>query len=169
MKAVKVLYIDLDGTVRKWFDELWKFVNKKEDVEIFPWVITILHSYKRKWWRIVWITNQWWVALWILNFSDLSENIYETNRLTGFSFDKILACTHHPDAKENEFSICWCRKPNIWNVVLWARELNEMYPEEYYPPHIALFVWDRPEDEECAKNANIKFQLAKEWRNNPIF
>lgn len=32
----RVLYIDLDGTVRKGFGELGKFVNFASDVEIFP-------------------------------------------------------------------------------------------------------------------------------------
>lgn len=169
MKAVRVLYIDLDGTVRKWFDEIWKFVNTLQDVELFEWVKEILQNYKKQWWRIVGITNQWWVALWLLSMQDLQENIAQTQKLSWLSFDKILACTHHPEAKEKEYSVCWCRKPSIWNVVLWARYLNEIYSNEYYPPNIALFVGDRPEDEQCAKNANIEFQIAKEWREKPKY
>ena len=35
-KAVPVLYLDMDGTVRKGKDELGRFVNGPEDVEVFP-------------------------------------------------------------------------------------------------------------------------------------
>jgi hypothetical protein len=35
-KAVPVLYLDLDGTVRKGKDELGRFVNGPDDVELFP-------------------------------------------------------------------------------------------------------------------------------------
>jgi histidinol phosphatase-like enzyme len=73
-------------------------------------------------------------------------------------------CQHHPDAKDPEYAVCWCRKPRIGNVVLAARELCEQYPDEYYPPHLALFVGDRPEDQGCADNAGIRFMDAKEWR-----
>ena len=82
MKAVKVLYIDLDGTVRKWFDEIWKFVNTWQDVELFEWVKEILQNYKKQWWRIVGITNQGWVALWIFSMKDLPEKIAQTQKLS---------------------------------------------------------------------------------------
>jgi hypothetical protein len=35
---------------------------------------------------------------------------------------------------------------------------------EIYPPHLALFVGDRPEDEGCAEAANVRFMDAAEWR-----
>jgi D-glycero-D-manno-heptose 1,7-bisphosphate phosphatase len=41
-KPTPVLYLDLDGTVRKGYDELGRFVNTKEDVEVFPEVPAIL-------------------------------------------------------------------------------------------------------------------------------
>lgn len=34
-KSYRVLYLDLDGTVRHGFDELGRFVNKPEDVTVF--------------------------------------------------------------------------------------------------------------------------------------
>lgn len=162
-KPTKVLYLDLDGTVRKGYDELGRFVNKKEDVEVFEGVPALLQKYKNDGWRIVGITNQGGVSLGHLSYGDMLEAVAETNSQTGFLFDKILACIHHPEAKDPEFAICWCRKPRIGLVVEAAMRLGQDH-DEYYPPHLALFVGDREEDKQCAENANIKFMLAKDWR-----
>ena len=164
-KATPVLYLDLDGTVRKGFDELGRFVNKKEDVEVFAGVVDLMRKYKEKGWRIVGITNQGGVATGQLAYGDMTAAIIETNRQTEQLFDKIMVCVHHPDAKDKEMAVCWCRKPRIGNVVLAAHELGNVY-NEYYPPHIALFIGDRPEDKQCAENAGIPFMDAKEWRES---
>lgn len=163
MKPTKVLYIDLDGTVRKGYDELGRFVNGPADVEIFEGVPSLLMKYKKKGWRIVGITNQGGVALGHVKFADMEQAIFKTQRLCHNVFDKIMACVHHPEAKTREMAVCWCRKPRIGNVVEAAVALGDTY-NEYYPPHMALFVGDRPEDRECADNANIKFMDAAEWR-----
>lgn len=162
-KATKVLYLDLDGTVRKGYDEIGKFVNKAEDVEIFEGVPALIQQYKQNGYRIVGITNQGGVSLGHVTFRDMQDAIIRTNELCGNSFDKIMVCIHHPDAKELEYAVCWCRKPRIGNIVEAAIMLERQY-DEYYPPHLALFVGDRPEDKECAENANITFMDAKEWR-----
>lgn len=163
--ATSILYLDLDGTVRKGFDELGKFVNKAEDVDVFEGIVDLMRKYKERGWRIVGITNQGGVATGQLSYADMSAAIVETNEQTHRLFDKIMVCVHHPDAKEEEMAVCWCRKPRIGNIVLAADALGKMYPE-YYPPHMALFVGDRPEDKQCAENAGIKFMWAKDWREN---
>jgi D-glycero-D-manno-heptose 1,7-bisphosphate phosphatase len=166
MKATRVLYLDLDGTVRKGYDEIGKFVNKKEDVEIFDGVPELIKKYKDDGYRIVGITNQGGIALGHLSMNDLSDNISMTNVLCNYMFDKIYACTHHPEAQDKENAICWCRKPNIGNIITAANDLGRLYPGEYYPPHLSLFVGDREEDRQCAENARIPFMWAKDWRNS---
>jgi len=163
----KVLYLDLDGTVRKCQEDGVGFVNKASDVKVYDEVPELLQRYKKAGYRIVGITNQGGVALGHLSFDDMSQAIFETQKQTDNAFDKILACVHHPEAKEKEMAICWCRKPRIGNVVQGAIALGKIY-SEYYPPHMALFVGDRDEDRQCAENAGIQFQVAKEWRTNPI-
>lgn len=160
-----VLYLDLDGTVRKGYDELGKFVNTAADVEVFEEVPALLRIYKDKGYRIVGITNQGGVSLGHVKFDDMAAGITETQRQCNGLFDKILACIHHPEAAEPELAICWCRKPRIGLVVEGAIGLGELHEDEYYPPHLALFVGDRPEDQGCADAANIKFKWAKDWRN----
>lgn len=166
MKSIPVLYLDLDGTVRKGFDEIGKFVNSAKDVEVFDGVPQLISTYKIEGFRVVGITNQGGLALGHLKEKDLIENIAETNSQCMNLFDIIMACRHHPDSKDKEFAICWCRKPRIGNIVTACHELCEKYPDECYPPHLALFVGDRPEDKQCAANAGIKFKWAKDWRKS---
>ncbi len=163
MNPVKVLYLDLDGTVRKGFDELGKFVNSKEDVEVFEGVPELLKKYKDAGWRIVGISNQGGVSLGHLSYEACAEAMMETMKQCNGLFDKIAYCIHHPEAKDPEFARCWCRKPRPGLIIESAIGLGSQF-DEYYPPHLSLFIGDRPEDEECAKNANIDFMDAKQWR-----
>lgn len=164
-KKSKILFLDLDGTVRKGYDELGKFVHKKEDVEVFPEMVEKIRIYKRNGFRIVGITNQGGVAMGFCGEGDVVEGCIETNRQCNKMFDKIMMCFHHPDAKDLEFADCWCRKPRIGMVIDAANQLNRKYGE-YYPPSECLFVGDRPEDEQCAHNAGIPFIDAKKFRNS---
>jgi histidinol-phosphate phosphatase family protein len=162
-RAVSVLYLDLDGTVRKGFDELGRFVNSWKDVEVFPEVPQLMKSYKDKGWRIVAISNQGGISLGHMSMETCAKAMLETQKQCFNLFDKMLWCMHHPEAKDPEFAICWCRKPRAGLVVEAAILLGKQFPE-YYPPHLALFVGDRPEDKGCAEAANIKFMDSKEWR-----
>jgi D-glycero-D-manno-heptose 1,7-bisphosphate phosphatase len=58
---------------------------------------------------------------------------------------------------------CWCRKPRPGMIIEGALELA-IRTGEIYPPHLALMVGDRPEDEQCAENAGVSFLAADEWR-----
>lgn len=156
-----VLYLDLDGTVR--YSRVGTFVNRAEDVAIYPEALRGIREYKRRGWRIIGVTNQGGVALGHLTMDAMFAALRRTNELCDMLFDRITACTHHPEAPDPEYAVCWCRKPRIGGLVLASSGLAEQH-NEYYPPHISLFVGDRPEDEECAKNAGIPFLSAEQWR-----
>lgn len=160
----RVLYLDLDGTVRHGKDEMGRFVNNSSDVRVFDVVPKILQWYRSNGWRIIGITNQGGVSLGIISYEDCRAAIMETQRQSGNAFDAIAACIHHPDAKNPEMAVCWCRKPRIGLIVeacfALARKTGECYP-----PHLALLVGDRPEDRKCAENAGVRFMDAKEWRD----
>lgn len=167
LKRVPILFIDLDGTVRKGFDELGRFVNTPADVEIFPHVVNRLLSYKQRGWRIVAVTNQGGVALGHLTFENMANALVLTLKLCGGIFDCVYACMHHPDAFDPEMRECYCRKPRIGSLVMATIELIRLHPDEQYPSHMALMVGDREEDRQCALNAGIKFMWAKDWRQEP--
>lgn len=166
-RSYRVLYIDLDGTVRHGFDELGRFVNTAADVVIFPEVPAILKRYREAGWKIVGVTNQGGVALGHITPQALLESTMETQRQSGDAFDFVMACQHHPDAKDPEMAVCWCRKPKYGNVIEGAHALKSKYWDGIFPPHLALFVGDREEDRQCAAGIGIDFQYAAEWRKNP--
>jgi D-glycero-D-manno-heptose 1,7-bisphosphate phosphatase len=162
-KPRSVLYVDLDGTVRHGLDELGRFVSDADDVVIFDGVTDRLWRYKKAGWRIIAVTNQGGVALGHLSMRQATEALRMTQRLTREAFDRVVMCVHHPEAKDPEMAVCWCRKPRIGGLVEAALGLARQFGE-YYPPHLGLFVGDRLEDEQCAQGAGLKFMSAKEWR-----
>lgn len=163
-KATPVLYLDIDGTVRWGKDELGRFVNTAADVRVFDGVPDLLWRYKKLGWRIVGISNQGGIALGLTSMRDVGEAMVETQRQTRFAFDKIAWCQHHPDADDPEMAVCWCRKPRAGLVIETALALADLHRGEIYPPHLALFVGDRPEDAGCADAAGLTFMAADVWR-----
>lgn len=162
-KMVPVLYLDLDGTVRKGYDELGRFVNGPEDVEVFSEVPVLLSMYKRLGWRIIACSNQGGIALGHMTIATCAEAMMETQIQCGNAFDKISWCMHHPNADKPEMAVCWCRKPRPGLVIETAYSMAGQ-TGEIYPPHMGLFVGDRPEDERCAENAGLDFMQAGAWR-----
>ncbi len=167
-RAVPVLYVDIDGTIRWGFDELGRFVNDADDVRIFDGVPMLLARYKRAGWRIVGVSNQGGIALGHVTSASVEAAMKRTHALTGGVFDKLAWCGHHPDAEDPEFARCWCRKPRPGLALEAAFEMALLTQRagkpEFYPPHLALFVGDRPEDEACAAALNVDFMWAAEWR-----
>jgi D-glycero-D-manno-heptose 1,7-bisphosphate phosphatase len=167
-RPTPVLYLDMDGTVRHGKDELGRFVNGPQDVVIFPEVPALLRRYKDLGWRIVGCSNQGGVALGYVGFDDVRDAMVETQRQAKGAFDKLMWCVHHPDATNPMMAVCWCRKPRPGLVLEAAftlgRELDARGIHEIYPPHMGLFVGDRPEDAACAENAGLPFMAADVWR-----
>jgi D-glycero-D-manno-heptose 1,7-bisphosphate phosphatase len=162
-RAVPLLVLDLDGTVRHGKDELGRFVNTAADVAVFPEAIAQMRAWKAKGGRIIAVSNQGGIALGLLAFEDCLAAMARTYELSERLFDKIAFCRHHPDAIDPEYARCWCRKPSPGLLIETARDLAQI-TGEMYPPYLGLFVGDRPEDEECARLSGFTFKWAKDWR-----
>jgi D-glycero-D-manno-heptose 1,7-bisphosphate phosphatase len=162
-KAVPVLYLDIDGTVRKGKDELGRFVNGPEDVEVFPEAVEMMRRWKAGGGRIIGVSNQGGIALGIVTLAKVAAAMAETHRQAGRLFSKLAWCSHHPQAADPEMARCWCRKPSPGLLIESALEIARQN-HEYYPPYMGLMVGDRPEDEECARLAGLGFQWAGDWR-----
>jgi D-glycero-D-manno-heptose 1,7-bisphosphate phosphatase len=160
---VPVLYLDLDDTVRMGKDTLGKFVNGPEDVQVFPEVPDLLEAYKDLGWRIIGCSNQGGIALGHMTMEVCAAAMVETQKQCNHMFDRIVWCSHHPTAEDPEMARCWCRKPRPGMIIEAALSLAEAH-HEIYPPHLGLFVGDRPEDEACAENAGLDFLIANAWR-----
>lgn len=162
-KAVPVLYLDLDGTVRHGKDELGRFVNGPEDVVVFPEAVELMRRWKQGGGRIIGVSNQGGIALGHMTMMTCVRAMDRTYRLTDRLFDKLAFCQHHPAADHPEWARCWCRKPSPGLLIESALELARKH-NEYYPPYMGLMVGDRDEDQECARLAGLDFQWAHEWR-----
>lgn len=161
---VPLLIVDVDGTVRKGFDELGRFVNGPEDVEVFPEAITMMCRWKAGGGRIIAVSNQGGIALGHVTHELVQAGFDETERQAGVGLiDAVAFCPHHPSATTRADAVCWCRKPSPYMVFSMSRHLEEAMTESY-APDMALMVGDMPEDEECARRAGIDFQWAKDWR-----
>jgi len=164
-RAVPVLFLDLDGTVREGKDDaLGKFVNGPEDVRVFPQAVEMMRRWKLAGGRVVGVSNQGGVALGIVPFERVAAAMAETQRQADNLFDRILFCVHHPNAEHPEMARCWCRKPSAGAVVEAVHGLAERFDNERYPPYMGLFVGDRDEDRQCAESAGLDFMWAKDWR-----
>lgn len=163
-KTVPLLCLDIDGTVRHGFDELGRFVNKPDDVVVFPEAIVMMRRWKDTGGRIIGVSNQGGIALGHVSLIDVAAAFVATNKRADWLFDKIVWCSHHPEASEPEMARCWCRKPSPGLIIEGALELARKYPGEIYPPWMGLMVGDRPEDEQCAALAGFDFQDARSWR-----
>ena len=164
-RAVPVLYLDLDGTVRQGKDDaVGRFVNGPEDVVVFPEAVEMMRCWKAGGGRIIGVSNQGGIALGIVSAQKVAAAMLETYRQADGLFDKICYCQHHPAAKHPEFARCWCRKPSPGLIIEGALDLAQIHEGEIYPPYMGLMVGDRPEDEQCAKLAGLDFQWAKDWR-----
>lgn len=162
-RAVPLLVLDLDGTVRHGFDELGRFVNAPEDVVVFPEAVELMRRWKAAGGRVIAVSNQGGVALGHMTHDVCALTMARTHALAGYVFDKIAWCSHHPQADDPEMGRCWCRKPSPGMVIEAALELAKHH-HEFYPPYMGLFVGDRPEDEECARLAGFDFMWAADWR-----
>ena len=163
-RRTPLLVLDLDGTVRKGLDELGRFVNGPEDVEVFPEAVVLMRRWKERGGRVVGVSNQGGIALGHTTLERVLAAMRATQRQAEGLFDKIAFCRHHPEAADPEYARCWCRKPAPGLLIEAGIELNRQY-HEIYPPHLGLFVGDRPEDEECARICMMDFLPAAEWRS----
>jgi D-glycero-D-manno-heptose 1,7-bisphosphate phosphatase len=166
-RPVPVLYLDLDGTVRKGKAELGRFVNTVADVEVFPEAIARMTLWKARGGRVVAVSNQGGIALGIVTRGQVEAAMAETQRQTGHLFDLLQACPHHPLADNPAMARCWCRKPSGGAVAQAAAALAAMCPGEVYPASLGLFVGDMDDDMGCARNAGLDFLDAKVWREGP--
>lgn len=168
-KSVPMLLLDIDGTVREGKDDpLGRFVNGPADVRVFPDAVLEMARWRDRGGRIIGVSNQGGIALGIVDEREVAAAMKETQRQAQGLFDRITYCKHHPSASDPMMARCWCRKPKpglaIEAMHQLARQLGARGVHEFYPPHLALFVGDRPEDEQCAEALGVDFLPAVDWR-----
>lgn len=165
----KILFLDLDGTVRKTKSGA-TFINDPYDQELIPGVekaIARYHDY-----RIIGVTNQGGVKS---GFKSL-ESCFQEQKITldlipemaaiffctddGSTFYRLSKfareCGKEPLLSNRSDDYGNFRKPNP-GMINFGKTL---YTDCEY-----LMVGDRIEDQQCAQNANIPFIWAEDWLN----
>lgn len=167
-EARRVLYVDIDGTVRRSPAELGRPILSAADVEVYPEVPPLLHLYHAAGWRIVGLHQAGELSLGTMTWDQLNDTMRATYEACDRLFSRIAVCQHHPDAEDPEFAVCWCRRPLIGLIIETALEFGARF-DEMWPPHLGLLVGDEPEDEDYAYNANLPFRWADLWRSEGFF
>lgn len=166
IKVAPALCLDLDGTVRR-SKSGQSFIKNFEDIELMPGIEKLIWMYRDMGYLIFGISNQGGVAhsyklpLEIENELDRTLALFKQN-----PFHVVKMCYHMEDGNTHPY--CYrsmLRKPNIGMLALAEAEcFKGGYVVDW---DNSLFVGDRPEDEECAKNANIKFEHIDSFLSTP--
>jgi D-glycero-D-manno-heptose 1,7-bisphosphate phosphatase len=164
--AKPALCLDLDGTVRRSKSGK-QFHEGLDDIELMPGIERIIGKYRQMGWLILGISNQAGVAWGYKTPDQVYEEMMHTLSLFQENpFHLIKQCYHDGKGHVEPFNYrSLCRKPDIGMLAL-------MEHEAFNAGHVidwneSLFVGDRPEDEECAKNAGIKFHHIDEFLSMP--
>lgn len=162
MKFMPVLCLDWDGTIRR-HKEGKPFINKASDIELMPGVEEKIWAYRDKGYLIAGVSNQGGVAFGHKLPPEIEyERDYTLDLFERSPFHIIKMCYHmeggtvEPYCHRSLF-----RKPDI-GMLAWIE--FDCYNEGYIVDwNNSLFVGDRPEDEQCAKNAGIQFMHIEEF------
>jgi hypothetical protein len=111
------------------------FVNRPEDVVIFPEAVKMMRGWKKGGGRIIAVSNQDGIALGHMIPEINAAAMMRTHELTDRLFDKICWCSHHPSAKNPEMARCWCLKPSPGLIIEGALDIARQF-NEYYPPYM---------------------------------
>lgn len=153
----RLLIIDIDGTVRKGVDELGRWVNGPEDVEVYPEAVERLNAWRADGGKVIGVSNQGGIFLGHVSDEQVAAAMQETQRQLNGALDRMVWCKHDPKG------ICFCRKPGpgaaLKGIISLAMETGHLYP-----PELALVVGDRAEDEGLAAQLAYPFQHAGAWR-----
>lgn len=175
---MKILILDKDGTLVKPASGN-KFVQSPEDQELLPGVAEAIALYRDAGWKIAIATNQGGVAS---GYKSLDTAIAEVEFCLGLLNGVEFAMAAHSyedqgygealfiDASDGGFQ--WkvvtnaqqkFRKPGKGMIDYLALRLSGHRVLEEEREEI-LFVGDRPEDEQAAANAKVRFMWADKWR-----
>lgn len=157
-----ILFLDIDGTVRKGYNELGYFVNSPEDVEVYPEAINRIAEWKDRGGRIVGVSNQGGIEAGHTTYDSVRAAMRETNRQTAWLFDAIHFCPHIVAGR------CFCRKPGVGLLFAAMFDLGPKH-KEVYSLSQSCMVGDMWEDMACAQRMGLPFLRASDWRAGKPF
>lgn len=163
---VPALCLDWDGTIRR-SKSGFTFIKDKDDIELIPGMEEIIWVYRNLGWLIIGISNQGAVAFGIKTVPEIRAEtkvtlgLFKTNP---FHIVKMcMSMTGGTTEPYNHRSLM--RKPYVG--MLAAAEQTAWENGHIIDWDKSLFVGDRPEDQSCARNADIPFIYASYFLNHP--
>lgn len=165
-KVKPALCLDFDGTIRR-SKSGQTFIQNFNDIELMPNIEKLIWRYRNMGWLILGISNQAGVAhgfklpLEIEHEMDTTLKLFKEN-----PFHIVKFCYHDGKGKIEPYNHrSLLRKPDIGMLAIMEAEAwNEGFVIDW---DNSLFVGDRPEDEQCAKNAGIAFRHIDSFLNEP--
>lgn len=170
--STKVLGLDLDGTVRETISGD-TFITKPHDQKLIEGVEAAIERYPD--WHIVGITNQGGVKAGFKSFEDC---VLEQKRTLAMipRMELLLFCVNNgeschrlrkregvirniPTERKSKYQEENYRKPNPGMLLFAYIYFKHLGADEF------LYVGDRIEDREAARNAGLPFMWAVDWRS----
>jgi D-glycero-D-manno-heptose 1,7-bisphosphate phosphatase len=142
----KAVFLDRDGTIN--VDR--HYVYKLEDFEFLPGVPQAIKFLNDAGYKVIVVSNQSGIARGFYTAADVEKlHGYIDGELAkhGARIDAYYICPHHPDFTGE----CECRKPKTGLVERAVREFE-------IDVSLSYMVGDKESDEECARNARLKFK-----------
>lgn len=163
-RTAPVLVLDLDGTVR--FSKNGPIVNKAEDVGIYPDVMPKINAMIEEGFVPIFVSNQGGVAFGYTDTDSVQHAVMQTIYLLAGKVAMAFTSFGHIEGTVDPFRYrSLLRKPEIGMLALAE---SEMVKEGVFPDwNASLMVGDRPEDQECAERAGVRFQWAWDFFNRP--
>ena len=157
------LCLDFDGTIRT--SRRGKFIDQVDDIVLFPDVEPLLWEYRSKGFVILGITNQGGVAF---GYKTLQQNQDEIDATLALfernPFDAVQVSVLHPEGSVSPFNHrSLLRKPAMGMLAVCEADLFRKGIIIDWDQ--SIFVGDRPEDEECARRAQVAFTHADVFFN----
>ena len=173
----KLLILDMDGTIRHPKSNHDGFILHPKDQILYPDAIAAMNLAKRQGFTIIGASNQGGVAkkhksledciaeqehtIWLACKADVM--IHEILFCTDYEGKLCYGATSHLlNDYCNRFDDCGSfRKPSSGMIELAMKLYLDPFTENE-----VIFVGDRDIDEQAAKNANVQFVWADEWRSS---
>ena len=162
MKFLPALCLDFDGTIRRTKSGK-SFIKNASDIELMPGIESKIWSYRDMGFLIVGVSNQGGVAYGhklppeIEYECEVTLGLFERN-----PFHMVKICYHMEGGSVEPFNHrSLLRKPDIGMLAIAEYDaFNAGYMIDW---NNSLFVGDRPDDENCARNAGIAYRDIKQF------
>lgn len=156
-RVVPALCLDFDGTIRR-SKSGQTFIKDFNDIELMPGIEKLIWRYREMGYVILGISNQAGVShgfklpMEVENEMDKTLQLFKSN-----PFHLVKFCFHDGRGRIEPYNHrSLLRKPDIGMLALMEAESWERgFVIDW---DNSLFVGDRQEDEQCAKNAGIEFR-----------